>query len=330
MAERARVGVARRTLVSAVVGAVVLPASGCGIRLEDDAPRVPFVPTRTPVPAEAELVQLTRETAALAEAAAAVNGALAADLATIHRRQHSVLRTTLVRQQVPAADLDATASAPPTASGTPTASGSPSPSGSASAGPSTAPPSGGRAGLAEAEAASAAAAGTYAGVGTDLRATVAALHAQRYAAATLLTGRPPTVPRDPVAGPDVAALASLTSGAIFLMEVVAARSDGKQRARADATLEALRDLRTDQVAGGARPDEALGHPLPFPVEDAADAERLAREVLTTLRAGYGAHLEPLVTAEGSLGLAAITRWLGTVEVQAHRWGVPLEPFPGLA
>lgn len=336
MAERARVGVARRTLLSAVVGAVVLPASACGIRLEDDAPRVPFVPTRTPVPAEPELVALTRETAALAETAAEVSGSLAADLETIHRRQHAVLRTTLVRQQVPAEDLDAPAPATATATPTPTitatatGSGTPSPSGGASASPSTTTVQAGRAGLAEAEAASAAAAGTYAGVGTDLRATVSALHAQRYAAATLLTGREPTVPRDPVSGSHVSALASQTSGAIFLMEVVAARSDGKQRARADATLEALRDLRTDQLAGGARVDEALGHPLPFPVEDAADAERLAREVLTTLRAGYGEHLEPLVTAEGALGLAAITRWLGTVEVQAHRWGVPLMPFPGLS
>lgn len=342
MAERARVGVARRTLLSAVVGAAVLPAGACGIRLEDDAPRVPFVPTRTPVPAEPGLVALTRETAALAEAAAAVSGTLAADLETIHRRQHAVLRTTLVRQQVPAEDLDAPAPSTPTATATPTAtptptttatatgSGTPSPNGGASASPSTTTVQGGRAGLAEAEAASAAAAGTYAEVGADLRATVSALHAQRYAAATLLTGRAPTVPRDPVSGSHVSALASQTSGAIFLMEVVAARSDGKQRARADATLEALRDLRTDQLAGGARVDEALGHPLPFPVEDAADAERLAREVLTTLRAGYGEHLEPLVSAEGALGLAAITRWLGTVEVQAHRWGVPLMPFPGLS
>ena len=336
MAERARVGVARRTLLSAVVGAVVLPVGACGIRLEDDAPRVPFVPTRTPVPAEPELVALTRETAALAEAAAEVSGSLAADLETIHRRQHAVLRTTLVRQQVPAEDLDAPAPATATATPTPTitatatGSGTPSPSGGASASPSTTTVQAGRAGLAEAGAASAAAAGTYAVVGTDLRATVSALHAQRYAAATLLTGRQPTVPRDPVSGSHVSALAAQTSGAIFLMEVVAARSDGKQRARADATLEALRDLRTDQLAGGARVDEALGHPLPFPVEDAADAERLAREVLTTLRAGYGEHLEPLVTAEGALGLAAITRWLGTVEVQAHRWGVPLMPFPGLS
>ena len=117
---------------SAGLGAAVLPAAGCGIRLEDDAPRVPLVPTRTPVPAEAELVALTRDTAALAEAAATVPGALAADLATIHRRQHTVLRTTLVRQQVPAARPRRDDSAPLDASASPTASGTTGPSGSSS------------------------------------------------------------------------------------------------------------------------------------------------------------------------------------------------------
>ncbi|HSO64077.1 MAG TPA: DUF4439 domain-containing protein, partial [Ornithinibacter sp.] len=184
--------------------------------------------------------------------------------------------------------------------------------------------------LAADEAAAAAAAGTFAGVDPDLRATVAALHAQRPAAATLLSGRAPAVPGDTVDGAAVAALATLTSAAIFLMEVVAARSNGRQRARADSTLAALRDLRTDQLAGGAVADRALGHPLPFPVDSPADAARLAREVLTTLRAGSGEHLEAVVTAHGATGLTALARWVGTVEVEAHRWGVDLVPFPGLA
>ena len=335
MVERARAMVARRSLLAAAGAAVALSPGACGIRLEDDAPRVPFVPTRTPVPAEAQLVALTRDTRALADAAADLPGALAADLATVHRRQHSVLRTTLVRRQVPAAALDAPPS--PTATPTPTASGSPSsatgaptspgPSASPSATPAT--PATGRGALAADEAAAAAEAGTFAGVEPDLRATVAALHAQRYAAATLLSGRAPSVPTGPVGGTAVAALASLTSGAVFLMEVVAARSEGKQRARADATLAALRDLRADQQAGGAAADEALGHPLPFPVDSPADAARLAREVLTTLRAGSGEHLDEVVAVHGAAGLAALTRWLGTVEVEAHRWGVALVPFPGL-
>ncbi len=111
MAERGR-GVDRRWVVSGLLGAAVLPASACGIRLEDDAPRVPLVPTRTPVPVEAALVALTRDTVALATASAALEGDLAADLAALHRRQHTVLRTTLLRRQVPAADLDAPAASP--------------------------------------------------------------------------------------------------------------------------------------------------------------------------------------------------------------------------
>jgi hypothetical protein len=310
MTEGTRPGVPRRTLVAGLFAAV-LPAAGCGIRLEDDAPRIPLVPTRTPVPAEAELVALTRDTAALAALAATVPGALAADLATLHQRQHTVLRSTLLADGVPAADLDATASPSPTTSAPPTAAPA------------------GRAALAAAEGASAAAAAGFAGVEADLRATIAALHAQRYAAASLLSGHPPTVPSDPVGGDRVGTLATSTAGAVYLLEVVSARSSGGQRARSDTTLAALRALLADQLAGGATADESLGHPLPFPVGDAAAAARLARQSLTTLRAGYGDHLGPIVASDGGPGLAALTRWLGAVEVEAHRWGVALEPFPGL-
>jgi len=311
MTEGTRPGIPRRTVVAGVVAAV-LPTAGCGIRLEDDAPRVPLVPTRTPVPAEAELVALTRGTAALAELAATVPGAVAADLATLHRRQHTVLRSTLLADGVPATDLDAAPSASPTATSSPSAT-----------------TTGGRAALAAAEGASAATAARFAGVSDDLRATIASLHAQRYAAAALLTGRPPTVPLDPVGGEPVSALAAAASAAVYFLEIVSARSTGAQRERSDATLAALRDLRADLLAGGAQPDDSLGHPLPFPVDDAAAAARLARASLTTLRAAYGEHLGPIVASDGGPGLAALTRWLGTVEVEAHRWGVDLEPFPGL-
>ena len=46
MTEGTRPGVPRRTVVAGLF-AVVLPAAGCGIRLEDDAPRVPLVPTHS-------------------------------------------------------------------------------------------------------------------------------------------------------------------------------------------------------------------------------------------------------------------------------------------
>ena len=89
----------------------------------------------------------------------------------------------------------------------------------------------------------------------------------------------------------------------------------------------------------------------------ADVARLAREAMLALRSGYGEHLAALAATgatpgaaavsgvdagtAGDLaggaapgdaagaGLAAATRWLGAVEVQANRWGVALAPFPGL-
>ena len=182
------------------------------------------MPTRTPVPAEAELVALTRDTASLAALAATVPGAVAADLATIHRRQHSVLRTTLL-----AARCRPTPSTPRTdrlAPRPPAPPARPRPRRAAAA------PRRGASALAAAEGASAAAAGTFAGVAPDLRATIASLHAQRYAAATLLAGRPPTVPLDPVGGDHVEALADLDlGGRSTSSRSSAARSTGQQRAR---------------------------------------------------------------------------------------------------
>ncbi|MEO7423141.1 MAG: hypothetical protein ABIU87_12185 [Ornithinibacter sp.] len=335
MSQGARPGVGRRAALGIALGTAATALSACGVRLEDDAPRVPLVPTRTPVPAEVDLVALTRDTDRLAQLAASLGGDLGADLAVIHARQHAVLRTTLVRDQVPAEGLDAgplpapTAppAAPPTAgpTGTPPTSptGTPSPTSTASV-PAIEGPQ-----LAQREAAAASGSGSFAEVAAGLRAPVAALHAQRYAAATLLMGQPPAVPSDPVTGEDVAALAGCTSAATWFLEVVTARAAGAQRVRAEATLDALRGLLADQVAGGSRPPDTLGHPLPFPVRTPADGVRLAGEALTALRSQHGAALEGLVTGHGASGAQGATRWLGTIEVEAHRWGVALAPFPGL-
>ncbi len=324
----------RRALAGLGLGVAAAALSGCGVRLEDDAPRVPLLPTRTPVPSESELTALTRETDRLARVAGDLTGDLAADLAAIHRRQHSVLRTALVRQQVPPEDLDAppeSEATGPAAPGTASSPSATSPSAEASPSPSasSADPGQDRSALAADEAASAADSGVFTGVAPELRAPVAALHAQRFAAATLLSGTPPEVPGEPVTGEDVAALAGRTAAAVWFLEVVAARSTGPQRARAEGTLASLRALLADQVAGGSRPAVSLGHPLPFPVETSAQAALLAREVLATLRSDHGAALDGLVSDHGHTGIQAATRWLGTVEVEAHRWGVELEPFPGL-
>ncbi len=295
----------RRTLLAA---AVTLPlVGGCGVRLEEGAPPVPLVPTRTPLPGEDLLVALTRECVALAEEATRTPGEVAGALVPVHRRQHTVLRTTLVRLGVPVEVVD----------GTPPAS---SPGTRATSAAAT---------LGRAEASSAARAPSFALAPENLRPTLAALHAQRYAAAVLLTGEAAGPPARPLGGDVVTQLAAQTAGAIYFLEVVAARTSGSVRTRASRTLEALGTLLDEQLAGGAQAPEALGHPLPFPVRTRADATRLARESLGTLRAAYGPRLDSLLGSRPTAGWAATTRWLGAVEAQCHRWSLPLEPFPGL-
>ena len=317
MTEGARPGVARRTVVAGVL-AGVLPAAGCGIRLEDDAPRVPLVPTRTPVPAEAELVALTRDTAALAELAATVAGALAADLATLHRRQHSVLRSTLLAEGC----------RPPT---------------------STRPPrprarvrhprvgvvglacraATARAALARDEGASAATAATFAGVAATCAPPSRPCTPSGTPRRRSSPDARPRCPSTRSAGRRVEALAGSTSAAIYFLEVVAAAPPGASALAPMPPCWPCTTCCADQTAGGAVPDDSLGHPLPFAVDDRTAAARLARTTLTTLRASYGEQLAPIVASDGGAGLAALTRWLGTVEVEAHRWGVALAPFPGL-
>ena len=101
----------RRALVLGALAAPVLLA-GCGVRLEDDAPPLPLIPSREPLAGEDELTALTRACVALAELAQATPGATATALVPAHRRQHTVLRTTLVRRGVPVEAVDGPASRP--------------------------------------------------------------------------------------------------------------------------------------------------------------------------------------------------------------------------
>lgn len=76
-------------------GALTLSAAtlaGCGVRLEDDAPDIPFVPGREPIPGEAVLV--------------AMLGALEADDAQHSDARAKLLREALEKAQVPATVLD--------------------------------------------------------------------------------------------------------------------------------------------------------------------------------------------------------------------------------
>lgn len=312
----------RRALL-AFGGASVVATSlaACGIRLEDDAPRVPLLPTRTPIPGEGFLVALWHHTVDLAGHAATIGGsasALPARLAILHRSQAEVLHFELVRLGVPASVLDAT-TRPSTTPGT--------------ASPTSSPAASSVRGLAAAEASALGptAIASLAKVSQGLVPLVGSMLAQRAVAARLL-GSTVAWPDPTWSVPSLAATyLESTRSAVYGFQVVAAQSSGgdAQRTLADSTLATLqaRARLQSELAGAAARPPALAYPLPFPATSIDSARRLATTVLTQLRAAVA---RDLGSAGGDVGpLGAVVQWLAETEEMAYRWGLTLTPFPGL-
>jgi hypothetical protein len=310
-------------------GAVVAASlTGCGIRLEDDAPRVPGLPGREPVPGEAFLLALRRHSTDLAAEARALGGAakaVPARLSVLHDRQATVLETELLRLGVPRTVLDAPAATatPDTTTTTTTTTAGPSVPAAGPRGPAA---------LAASEAADLGppAIAALARVAPETVPLAGSVLAQRAAAATLL-GEPASWPEPSWSEPSLAAsYLDSTRAAVYAFEVVAAQSPkGAQRTLALSTLGTLqaRAGQQEALAGAAAAPPALGYPLPFPVTSPSAARTLAVKVLTNLRAAVARELGSTGGDVGPLG--AVVRWLADTEVLASRWGIALEPFPGL-
>jgi hypothetical protein len=320
------------------VAAITMAA--CGIRLEDDAPRVPLIPTRAPIAGEAFLLALWRHSDALADRATGLGGVgtgLPARLAGLHRRQVSVLEAELLRLGVPQKVLDDASTASPTTTTAPTAEAptvtSPPPSSTTATGTGATPsPLSGPKALAAEEASDLGptAIASLARVPSSAIPLVGSVLAQRAAAANLL-GAPATWPEPAWSAPSLAAsYLESTRAAVYAFEVVAAQSPtGAQLTLARTTLATLESRASAQesLAGSSAGPPALGYPLPFPVTTPAAARRLAARVLADLRASIA---RDRGSTNGDLGpLGALVQWLADTEVLASRWGVQLSAFPGL-
>ena len=349
----------RRSVLTLGLGTLsALALASCGIRLEDHAPRIPLLPTRTPIQGEAFLLGLVHSSAELAIDAGGLGGgtSLVATLARLHQRQVTVLGAELRRLGVPQDLVDKAASGRSGASGSSTgiagaASPTPGPatsssatSGPATSGPATSGPA--TSGPATASVTSPAdlAAAELADVGTPsqpaasslsqaaapARTLAGALLAQRLAAAALL-GAPPEVTEPTWQAPGLASsFLDSTRAAVYGMQVVAAQSPtGAQAALARTTLAALqaRQQTQETLAGTSAGPTPLGYPLPFPVTTPSAAARLAVQLLTELRAANARDLG--AASADPKPLASTVGWLGDTEVLATRWGVALSPFPGL-
>ncbi|MDT0213806.1 hypothetical protein Q9R29_07885 [Rothia sp. ARF10] len=350
-------GPTRRLVTAGALGAVVVALAGCGIRLEDDAPRVPLVPTREPIEAEQALLRLHAAVVTASTASFVATDPLAPLLPPLHARQATVLHDALRQRGVPESEL-ATPSATPTASPatSATASATSSPSGSpASAAPVPTAPAVVRRPVAEVEGEVVAAGRGLEAAEADLRPTLVAVLGQAHAAVELAA---PVAAPAPAATPTPSASASpsasgssspsvppswsspaalvplvvATRRATWLLEVAAARSTKAVRSAWLRDIAALQGLTSDLVdaAGPSAPEPDLGQTLPRPVTTPAEAATLATEAMTTLLAETGAALRPAIDADPEAAFAALPGWLGTVAAVAHRHGIRLTAFPGLA
>ena len=337
--------VGRRALLGAGSLVLVIAAAGCGVRLEEDAPDLPFIPRRAKMPGEDVLLGLLTSTLALAGTATAAGSELGRSLEALHRRQASVVQDALLRGGVPSGVVTAAVAATPTA-----------------------PTSATDSDLAKAESEALTDPDRYAVLAPEVARPVLALLAQRRAAVALLTPgssadndvaatTPPPSPSptaDPSASPSVSSTASSTASpstsapaslgsavtaaieAIHAFEVIQARSPqdagpGSVRQRAAGTTTWLRGLaETWTLAlGASAPEVPIAITLPFPVTTPDEATKLAAEMLVRLRAALGRHLAALERPDLTAAWATLPPQLADVEVHAHEWGVPLEAFPGL-
>lgn len=341
----------RRAMLRGTLGVAVLAATGCDVRLEDDAPQIPLVPTREPIPAEDALLWLLEDCRRLA-ARSGPDTALYVD-------QAAVLRSALFRAGVPIETVDdrppvpgpgATGGGEPTSTApgtmeTTSTSDAPTTSDTATAEPSSSPATPGNPTTATADDLGAALrrVDDLARCGPGLFPLVMSLLSQRWAAVTA-PGAVQDATTLPAWGDEAdedrdrlwrfphlaAGFAEQTAAAVYGFEVVAAQTREETRDAALATLADLLRLRTEQHAraGGPLPGPVLGYSLPFAVDSPESARRLATHVLSGLVDGYGGLLPTVTGAAQEDSAHDVVRWLGTAAAHGASWSVPLQAFPG--
>ncbi len=354
--------------------------TGCGIHLEEHAPSIPLIPKRTPIPGESGLLELLHGTQVLADAfGAGAGGSRSAAFAAVHAREAAVLDSALRRKAVPADLLARPTGSTPSATTLPGSVLAREQAAIVLVGrlyadapldllPSLAALAAARTVVCRALASVDSGAGTP---GTSSAAPSASSSATPDHASDTSSTSPDAPSDTSTSTPDPASASPETSSeapgtpgagglprlsaptvvlpflaasraAVYGLEVVAARTHGRVRTAAAASLESVRGLALTQesAAGAAAPPAPSAYRLPLSVEDDDSARRLAEYLVRGLVAAYAAALTTATESgtHASDGQIAAARgdvvvgadWLAEVALLADDWGLPLEPFPGLS
>lgn len=328
----------RRAVVAAASLVPLGLLTACRVRLEDDAPRIPLVPTREPTEDEALLLAAWRTATDLGRMTTGLagDGAAAPRLHAVHARTFDQL---LRDRRVPQAQRDrtqtpsvSTSGSDDGASGTVGAAGTSGTSGTASSsvtvGASGTPADRGAAARAEAAAVSPAALAELASAHAGQLPLLGSFGACRARLAGLL-GSPARWPEwGTTASPADGGLLAAHRRARYHLEVAAARTPDADRGAVSRELARVAGVVVRlESRGGSSGAPPAGYPLPFPVRDGAAARRLVTHALTTLETACGT-----TWAAGSGSTEAVTtttRLVVDAVTAGDAWGVPLRAFPGL-
>ena len=250
----------RRSLLVVLVAGFVTVGSatvlaGCGVQLEEDAPRIPLIPTRAPMKDEQALRAVLARSTALRSLAKAVESgptSIAGQLSTLHDTQVTLIVRLLRDGGVPESLISAAPSQALSASASPTTApsiaASPTTASSTHASPTTAPIASTSV-LATAEDDSVRDI-SLVHLSTAHVALIGAMIAQRLAAVTLLGG--PTA-SDVATGPkgaEAVRLLAAARAAVYGFEVVAVQIDSNGSALAGFAADSrLRARDADRVLG---------------------------------------------------------------------------------
>lgn len=334
----------RRALVASLSAAAGLSLTGCGVRLERDAPQVPGLRTQDPPADQDTLLATLGALQRLVRTAESTDQALSpwvGPLLTMHRSQVSRLVDVMAGLGIDVPSVAGSSSRPPAPAPSTTPSGS---------GTSPAPPSGAQdtpppttttrssastslapdvAALARAEQDVPASAGLGAAWSAEPanRAMLLALGVTRHAAVRVLGARPAMAYGSVPAAPSAAPLAQAIRPAVYGFEVIAARTPTDQRALVTSTLGWLYGARSALDAAledPARPS----YRLPVQVTDQASARRLAQTLLGSVARAAASQVTP-TAAQGQARRDWLVRVWSLAAADGWQWGTPPEPFPGL-
>lgn len=293
----------RRAVITAALAGSVATLSGCGIRLEGDAPHIPGIKKQEPPVDQKPLERLffmLRKTAT-ATTDAPESDPWAAELRAMHLAQAKRLTEVMSTQgmKVPNYHYSSTGA------------------------------HGDLVDYRSAERINARQIGSLAGLTARNLPMAAAVAVTQNAAAHVLGGYvEPSGGTTPEAEQVRAILPSLRS-AIYAFEVIIAKTAMNERKTAEATLTPLRATRATWEASLGKDVPPSPDGFTLPVQPTTDARRraLAQRVLTDL---ISACADQVAATRGDRGafIGLTTLWADAT-AQSWRWGAEPAPFPGL-